>query len=441
MGTKIVSPRAELAVLRGMTHKDKKIAGMLLSSVDESYFQADESKEIYKAIKDNMSKSGEVPPFRLVVEDPDLRKTTREYFRDSQATVTTTEEAVKAVKILNRYRQLRGLYEIALKIDSTLQADDRLEIDVLMDDVSAKMASVRTSKQVTDAFTHFGKNNNSLELVDQLLNGDASDDTIPTGIKPFDEQSGGLMRGSLTTLGATSGGGKSVMALQLAINQAELGYKVILVPLEMSRVEMTSRLMANIVKLDVTRILQKRLTQDERDMAARKFKKWLRKVKRAGGRLTVFKPLEDVSIDDVFSATASFDADTVLVDYISLLAGTDGDDNWKKLGAVARVAKINAESTNRANVLLCQVSEEGKIRYAGAISEHSSQSWVWVTRKEEREKQVGRIKVEQPKARNSKSFPFEIGIHWEFMRVVSVADVSGDVGDVTEPMKNLTTDL
>lgn len=441
MGTKIVSPRAELAVLRGMTHKDKKIAGTLLSSVDESYFQADESKEIYKAIKDNMSKSGEVPPFRLVVEDPDLRKTTREYFRDSQATVTTLEEAIKAVKILNRYRQLRGLYEIALKIDSTLQADDRLEIDVLMDDVSAKMASVRTSKQVTDAFTHFGKNNNSLELVDQLLNGDASDDTIPTGIKPFDEQSGGLMRGSLTTLGATSGGGKSVMALQLAINQAELGYKVILVPLEMSRVEMTSRLMANIVKLDVTRILQKRLTQDERDMAARKFKKWLRKVKRAGGRLTVFKPLEDVSIDDVFSATASFDADTVIVDYISLLAGTDGDDNWKKLGAVARVAKINAESTNRANVLLCQVSEEGKIRYAGAISEHSSQSWVWVTRKEEREKQVGRIKVEQPKARNSKSFPFEIGIHWEFMRVVSVADVSGDVGDVTEPMKNLTTDL
>lgn len=441
MGTKIVSPRAELAVLRGMTHKDKKIAGTLLSSVDESYFQADESKEIYKAIKDNMSKSGEVPPFRLVVEDPDLRKTTREYFRDSQATVTTLEEAIKAVKILNRYRQLRGLYEIALKIDSTLQADDRLEIDVLMDDVSAKMASVRTSKQVTDAFTHFGKNNNSLELVDQLLNGDASDDTIPTGIKPFDEQSGGLMRGSLTTLGATSGGGKSVMALQIAINQAELGYKVILVPLEMSRVEMTSRLMANIVKLDVTRILQKRLTQDERDMAARKFKKWLRKVKRAGGRLTVFKPLEDVSIDDVFSATASFDADTVIVDYISLLAGTDGDDNWKKLGAVARVAKINAESTNRANVLLCQVSEEGKIRYAGAISEHSSQSWVWVTRKEEREKQVGRIKVEQPKARNSKSFPFEIGIHWEFMRVVSVADVSGDVGDVTEPMKNLTTDL
>lgn len=441
MGTKIVSPRAELAVLRGMTHKDKKIAGTLLSSVDESYFQADESKEIYKAIKDNMSKSGEVPPFRLVVEDPDLRKTTREYFRDSQATVTTTEEAVKAVKILNRYRQLRGLYEIALKIDSTLQADDRLEIDVLMDDVSAKMASVRTSKQVTDAFTHFGKNNNSLELVDQLLNGDASDDTIPTGIKPFDEQSGGLMRGSLTTLGATSGGGKSVMALQIAINQAELGYKVIVVPLEMSRVEMTSRLMANIVKLDVTRILQKRLTQDERDMAARKFKKWLRKVKRAGGRLTVFKPLEDVSIDDVFSATASFDADTVIVDYISLLAGTDGDDNWKKLGAVARVAKINAESTNRANVLLCQVSEEGKIRYAGAISEHSSQSWVWVTKKEEREKQVGRIKIEQPKARNSKSFPFEIGIHWEFMRVVSVADVSGDVGDVTEPMKNLTTDL
>ncbi len=441
MGTKIVSPRAELAVLRGMTHKDKKIAGTLLSSVDESYFQADESKEIYKAIKTHMTRSGEVPPFRLVVEDPDLRKNTREYFRDSQATVTTVEESLKAVKILNRYRQLRGLYEIALKIDGTLQSDDKLEIDNLMDDVSAKMASVRTSKQVTDAFTHFGKNNNSLELVDQLLNGEASEDTIPTGIAPFDEQSGGAMRGSLVTIGATSGGGKSVMALQIAINQAQLGYKVILVPLEMSKVEMLGRMMANIVSLDVTRILQKRLTQAERDMAARKFKKWLRKVKRAGGRLTVFKPREDVSIEDVFSATASFDADTVIVDYISLLAGTDGDDSWRQLGAVARVAKINAEATNHVNVLLCQLSEEGKIRYARAVSEHSTASWVWITSKEEREKQIGRIKIEQPKARNSRSFPFEVGIHWEFMRVVSVADVSGDVGDATEPMKNLTTDL
>jgi replicative DNA helicase len=424
-----------------MTSKDKKVAGTLISSVDESYFSAEESKEILKSIKGHIGKSGEVPPFRLVIEDPELSKNTRDYFKDSQATITTVEEANKAVKILNRYRQQRGLYEIALAIDQALNSTQKLEIDQLMDKVSSKMASVRTSKQVLDNFLHFGRNSNSRDLVDQLLNGDPSEDTIPTGITPFDEQSGGFMRGSLVTLGASSGGGKSLMANQIAKNMAERGYKVVIVPLEMSKIEMTSRLLANLSKIDVTRILQKRLASGEKDLVNTKFSRWSRKVKSAGGRLTVYKPLEDVSIEDVFAAVASFDADVVIVDYISLLAGTDGDDSWQQLGAIARLAKINAEATNRVNVLLCQVSEDGKIRYARSISEHSTNSLIWVASKEEREKPVGRIKIEQPKARNSKSFPFEVGFDWAHMAVVPLDHVSSDVGDVAEPMKNLTIEM
>ena len=83
-----------------------------------------------------------------------------------------------------------------------------VEIDKLLDDVSGKMAAVRTSKTASNQFLHFGKNNNSKDLVHDLLHGDANEDTIPTGIKPFDEQSGGFMRGGLVTIGATSGGGK-----------------------------------------------------------------------------------------------------------------------------------------------------------------------------------------------------------------------------------------
>lgn len=230
----------------------------------------------------------------------------------------------------------------------------------------------------------------------------------------------------------------SLMANQIAKNMAERGFKVVIVPLEMSKIEMTSRLLANVSKLDVTRILQKRLASGEKELVASKFERWSKKVKNAGGRLTVYKPLEDVSIEDVFSAVASFDADVVIVDYISLLAGTDGDDSWQQLGAIARLAKINAEATNRVNMLLCQVSDEGKIRYARAISEHSTNSWIWVASKEEREKAIGRIKIEQPKARNSKSFPFEVGFNWAHMAVVPVESVSSDVGDIAEPMKNLT---
>lgn len=441
MGAKIVSPKAELTVLRGMTHKNKVIAGTLLATTDDSYFDAKESQEIYAAIKGHMTRSGESPPFRLVVEDPDISKNAREFFRDSQATITTIEEANKAVKVLNQYRKLRGLYKIALTIDRELQSDQRVEIDKLVDDLSAQLASVRTSKQVVDNFLHFGKNNNSLEFVEDLVYGEDTEQTIPTGIEPFDHAAGGVMRGSLVTLGGSSGGGKSLVAAHMAKHMAKCGFKVAIVPLEMSKIEMTSRIVAGEAGIDVTRILQKRLTDAEKDKVYRRYKKWAKKVKAAGGRLSVYKPKEDVSIDDVFAALSSFDVDVVIVDYISLLAGTDGDDSWRQLGAIARKAKINAEATGRVNVLLCQVDDEGKVRYSRAISEHSTASLIWTTKKEEREKPVGRVKVEQPKARNSKSFPFEMGIEWSYMRVVSAESASPDIGDISEPMKNLSTDL
>lgn len=233
----------------------------------------------------------------------------------------------------------------------------------------------------------------------------------------------------------------SLLANALSGRMAERGFKVVVVPLEMSKVEMTSRAIARVAKLDVTKILQRRLAAGEKELAETKYRRWSLKIKKAGGRLTVWKPKEDVTIEDTFAAVASLDADVVIVDYISLLAGTDGDDSWQQLGAIARLGKINAEATNRVNILLCQVNDDGKVRYARAISEHSSNSWVWTTKKEEREKPIGRIKIEQPKARNSRSFPFEVGFDWAHMDVVDVSEVSADVGDVSEPMKNLTTDL
>jgi replicative DNA helicase len=371
-----------------------------------------------------------------MLEDLDLSENARTFFRDSEATIQSIEDAAKASKILNRYRQLRGLYSLAAKIDKEMQSG-RIDLEALMEDASLDIAKIRSRKSSKDAFTHFGKNNSSTELIKDLLYNDHQDDTIPTGIKPFDAQSGGLMRGGLTTVGASSGGGKSLLANQLAINVATMGYRVLIVPLEMSKVEMSARILANKSGLDVTRILQHRLATDERELAYKKYELWVKRVKAKGGRLTIFKPEEDMSIEELFAAIGSYECDMVIIDYISLLKGADSDDAWQKLGAMARVAKINAETTNRVNVLLCQVNDEGKIRYARSISEHSSNSFIWVTKKEEREKPIGRIRIEQPKARNSKSFPFEVGFEWASMRIVDV-ESTADVGSVPEPLPNMT---
>lgn len=207
MAQKIVSPRAELTVLRAICHKDRKIAGAVLSSVDESYFDSEESIELLKVMKHHVAESGEIPSYKLILEDPDISQEARSFFRDSDATVQTAEEARKAVKTLNRYRQLRTLYKMAAYVDEQMQRG-KVDLEAVLDQVSNQVSLARTSKTTKDSFLHFGKNNNSQDFIKDLLYNDSKEDTIPTGIKPFDQESGGFMRGSLVTLGASSGGGK-----------------------------------------------------------------------------------------------------------------------------------------------------------------------------------------------------------------------------------------
>ena len=426
---KIVSPAAELAVLRGMTHKNKKIAGALLSSVDDSYFYSEESVEVFRAIKRHMHEEGEAPTYRLLIEDPDLSEEARSHLRASIATVQTTADATKAARILNKYRQRRGMYNLAEHINAQMQGS-RVDMDALLEESATAFNIIRSKKSTTEAFLHFGRNNNSKDTVEHLLYGDRSEDVIPSGFKDFDTVSGGFARGSLVTVGANSGGGKSTLANAMGIKMATRGYKVLMVPLEMSKLEMTGRTMANVTKTNLTKILLQRLATGEKDLVYKRQRRWERKVKEAGGRYTIFKPQEDMTIEEIMAAISAYQCDVVIIDYISLLKGADGDDGWQALGAIARYGKINAEVENRVNVLLCQVGDDAKIRYARAISEHSSNSWIWVANKESKE--TGITKIEQPKSRNSLAFPFTVKMVYEYMRVEDVAMEDSGMGAIND---------
>lgn len=435
MSVKLSSPKVELAVLRGLTSKDKVIRGELIGNIDESYFDSDESKEILRAVQSSLARTGEPPAFKIICEDQSLSREARSFFRDSQVTITTHEEARRAVKVLNGYRQTRGLYDILAATSRKLQGS-KVDSKELLRTVGEEIGRLQVTKSNQVSFTHLGVGNNAREDIRSLLFDEDNELVIKTGIKAFDKESRGFLRGSLVSLGGSSGGGKSILgSTEMAVNMATMGYKVVVMPLEMSKQEMLGRFAAKICGIDSNKIITKQLATGEKKLVQEKMDTFMKKVAKKGGRLTIFKPKGDISIEETFAALNALDADVVIIDYISLLSGVDGDDAWQKLGAIARLAKVNAEMTNRVNILICQVNDDGTVRYSRAISEHSSNSWIWTTPLEERSKDVGVIKIKQPKARNSKSFPFEIGIEWRFMRTT---DVLSEEQSLPEPKKNLT---
>lgn len=441
---KLVSIKSELDALRALCHHDKLVSGTILASTDESYFYDDHSLEVYKAIKKQILETGEQPTFKSITEDPELSQTARDFFKKSTADIHTQEDAKKAAALLNKYRKVRYLYNMASNISQSFENND-VSIDKLIDQSSEMLMKARVTKSTEIEVLRFGYGNNSLSTIKDILFGENKDDLIPTGYKTYDDINGGLSRGGLTLIGGSTGAGKSVMAIDMAIKQAELGYRVVIVPLEMTKREVTGRMIANVTGTDALYVTQNhKLSPAEKDVAFKKMARWTKRVSKKGGAVYVYEPDRDIRIEEIYAEIATYAPDVVIIDYISLLAGADGDNQWLELGKFARLAKVNAKQTNRANILLCQVNQDGVVRYSRTMVEHANHAWVFVANQETKE--AGILKIEQLKARNGRAFPFTLSIDYSKMRISDMAqgaDVDMSLNNtMPEPAKNnLANDL
>lgn len=426
---KLVSTSTELNVLRNLCHKDVAIRGTILGGVDEDYFHNSFTKEAFLRIKKYNKKTGELPTWSELCEDPGLSEKTREKLKAAETLkFKSTSIAIRHIARLNEYRQLRGIFSLSEKSVNALRKK-KVEPSALLDKIAEEVSHLRQNRSAKNEVLVFGKGNNSTQFVKDLLIADKQD-YLPTGFLTFDNENGGIGFGNLFVLGGTTGGGKSTLAAQLGINWASMGEDVTFVPLEMSKKEMTARLLANASSIDVRKILFAKMSKDEKKIFWRAYKKFVINKKKVGGSFRVFKPESDMTIEEILASVYPFGSRVVIIDYISLLKGVDGDDAWQKLGAVARYCKIYAESNNIIIVLLAQVSDEGVIRYARAIAEHANYAWKFVATNATREQEI--INIEQLKARNGRMFDFTLKAK---MNIMQVRDLDVDEKEEIEDKK------
>ena len=204
------------------------------------------------------------------------------------------------------------------------------------------------------------------------------------------------------------------------------------VPLEMTEIESLARISANVSGMDITKILLKKLTNNERKKIFKSMMDYAQELKKNETRYTIFSPPEDMTAEEILLTLKPYGYRVVIIDYISLLKGVDSDDAWQQLGKVARFCKIWAKNNNMIVVLLAQVNQDGMLRYAKAIGEHANNFWSFVVTEETREQ--GILPVKQMKARNQQMFNFELALKPEFMRVYDVDDaqVDSDLDDTEE---------
>lgn len=192
-----------------------------------------------------------------------------------------------------------------------------------------------------------------IDAVSKVKNGITG---IPTNFNHFDNLTGGIQSSELWVLGARPGMGKTALALQMAINMAEKGYKPLFFSLEMSARSLYFRQLSVMTSIDLLEIIKARIKPEE-----------MEKILAADARLGELPLLIDDSSDgtvgrimsEARKAKLKGQCDIVFIDHINLMAsGTREQNRNLEMKYVTEKLKALAKELDMPVIALCQLSRK-----------------------------------------------------------------------------------
>lgn len=413
---KLYNQTLELEALKAICEGDKKVSAPLLGAIDKSYFYTNVSQSAFERIKFIAKERTQILSWAELICDPTLSEDTREILSSFESQQKVTEGNYKGlISTLNQYRKCRIMHKVAEKIQQEV-VKDQIDVDKIYQEMAEDILSAKSGKDISSCFTRIGDNSNTSERLKKILKGESLR-FIPTGYKGWDDKNAGIPMGKTGIIAATSGGGKSLCANQLAVNMAKNDVKVCIVPLEMNADDMLQRFLANLTDLDMSKITKaNELTKEERRNAYKVFKAFEEKIAKSGASIDLFNPAEDIEMEDLLFLLQPFDYNAVIIDYIGLLKGMEGERQWQKMGDAVRFAKRWGETHNIAVIILAQLSEEMVIRYSKTMKEHVDWMWSWNAGKlSDLDGSTNIIKVEPQKGRNQAQNSFFLATDYKKM--------------------------
>jgi replicative DNA helicase len=163
----------------------------------------------------------------------------------------------------------------------------------------------------------------------------------------------GLRPGHLVTLAGRKGGGKSSLALFLAIAAAKQGFPAIVYSAEMSKEEVTDRALAALGNVSGDHIRQRRLDQQDMDDLA-----WAKEDLK---NLPLYLDCRAVSLGDIIAGVqagrARFNRPVaqVVVDYLGIMLLPKGPSLRERISEMTRGLKILAQKENLCVLLVSQL--------------------------------------------------------------------------------------
>lgn len=197
------------------------------------------------------------------------------------------------------------------------------------------------------------------DVIDQADKG--TNPALSTPWPDIDRLIGGLAPGRLVVVGARPGVGKSLMGTNLALHFADHHkHAVLIASLEMDRNEVVQRLLAAKARVDLGRLLDSSLTEQE----------WQSVATHQEALNDMPLTIDDSATQTVASIRATArdvmrerdDLAVIVVDYLQLMSAPEVSSKANRaeaVGAVSRGLKVLARETGACVVAMAQVNREG----------------------------------------------------------------------------------
>ncbi len=349
---------AEQAVIGSML-TDKEAIISAIEVLKEEDFYREDNRTIYSAILNLYNRSEPVDIITLKSELSSMGKLEAvgglEYLAELPDKVPTTANVDKYIKIVEEKSILRQLLRTANEIIQ-LGYDETQEVDTIMDQAEKKIFDtiqqrnqkgyVSIKEILVDTFTE----------LEQLYNQKQHITGIPTGFIDLDNKTAGLHKSDLILVAARPAMGKSAFALNIATNAAvRANTPVVIFSLEMSKEQMTNRILCSEAMVDSNKVRTGKIDDDE----------WV-KLAAASGELSDAQIFIDdtpgISIMEIRAKCRKLKLEKniglVVIDYLQLVQGTGkrGASREQEIAEISRSLKILAKEIQVPVIALSQLS-------------------------------------------------------------------------------------
>jgi replicative DNA helicase len=410
---KTLSLKAELKTIFSICNGPPEIQTFLLSKLKHDHFGFPAHRAIFNRLKRYADDDKEgIPPSQLLSEDLTLDDEHKVILKSDKYKPIKPDSVLNLFSAMDKYRKLRLVQSSMKTAANSLAGNKAVDVDHLVENLLDTLAQVRSDNEV-----HISTNRNSRPNIDRVLNEELN--FVQTGWAPFDLENGGFPNSGVVVLGSNPGGGKSISAMQLAINQYKMGFSPMILSFEMEEDELWARILANICKIDFSKIYQKTLSLEEKDRVWALWNKFKNYGKKHDCRFSMICPGSDMKFSDLVYTVKHKKKDILYIDYISLLAPErESIPQNQQLQEISRLAKIAAKNMKIPVVLLAQLNDQDKIKYSGGINENSALTIIW--RRDEDSYATRTIEFEVIKARNQKTMKFKMAEEFNLMRICEI---------------------